>query len=71
MDLGTKLDWVREIGGNTMTHPPNVVFDALDDDIGPSREVLGNHRQGVDGRFGVLGEGAELMSVELAELDRI
>lgn len=48
-----------------------MVFDALDDYIGPSREVLSNHRQGVDGRLGVLGEATELMSVELAELDRI
>ena len=54
-----------------MTHPSNVILDALDDYVSPSREVLGDHRQGVDGRLGVLCKATELMSVELAELDRV
>jgi hypothetical protein len=69
--LDTKLDWVRKIGGRTTTHPSNVVLDALDDYVDPSREVLSNHRQSMNGRLGVLGEATELMSIELAELDRI
>jgi hypothetical protein len=41
--LDTKLDWVRQIRGNVITHPSNVVLDALNDHISPSREVLGDH----------------------------
>ena len=63
--LDTELVRVRP-----MTHPSDVVLDALDD-IGPLGEVLSDHRESVDGRLGVLCEAAELMSVELAELDRI
>ena len=69
--LDTKLVWVRLMEGNSMTHPSDVVLDALDDDIGPSGEVLSDHRETMDGRFGVFCKAAELMSVELAELDRI
>ena len=71
MALDTKLVWVRMMEGNTMTHPSDVVLDGLDDNIGPSGEVLGDHRESVDGRLGVFCETTELMSVELAELDRI
>lgn len=53
------------------TYPSDVVFDALDDHITPLRKVLGDHQQSMDGRVGVLREGAELISVELAELGRI
>ena len=42
--LDTKLDWVRQIRENMITHPSNVVLDALDDYVGPSREVLSDHR---------------------------
>ena len=52
-----------------MTHPSYMVLDALDDYIGPSREVLGDHRESMDGWLGVLCKATELMSVELAELD--
>lgn len=69
--LDTKLDWVRWIEGKQDTHPSDVVLDALDNDVGPSRKVLSDHRETMDGRLGVLCEATELMSVELAELDRI
>ena len=71
MALDTKVDWVRRIGGSIMTHPSNVILDALDDYVSPSREVLGDHRQGMDGRLGVLCKATEFMSVELAELNRV
>jgi hypothetical protein len=53
------------------THPSNVILDALSDYISPSDEILGDHRKGMDGRFRVLRETAELMGVELAKLNRI
>ena len=53
------------------THSSNMVLDALDDHISPSREVLGDHREGMDSWLGVFCEATEFMSVELAELDRI
>ena len=69
--LDTKLVWVRLMERNTMTHPSDVILDALDDYIGPSGKILGDHRESMDGWLGVFCETTELMSVELAELDRI
>lgn len=51
------------------THSSNMVLDTLDDHVSPSREVLGDHREGMDGRLGVFCEATEFMGVELAELD--
>ena len=42
--LDTKLDQIRRMRRNIMTHPSNVILDALDDYICPSGKILGNHR---------------------------
>ena len=54
---------------NMMTHPLDVVLDALDDYIGPLGKILGDHRESMDSLLGVFCETMELMGVELAELD--
>ena len=46
-----------------------MILDALDNHVCPSGKILGDHRQGMNGRLGVLCEATELMSVELAELN--
>ena len=71
--MGESVAGLRECRDvvNMTAHPSNVVLNALSDYISPSDEILGNHRKGMDGRFRVLGETAELMGVELAELNRI
>jgi hypothetical protein len=48
-----------------------VILDALGDHICPSDEILGYHRQAMDGRLGVFCEAAKFMNVELAKLNRI